>query len=231
MPRPTHPYLRSTIKGSFFYLYMILDVWSRKIVGWEVYPEEDSEYSASLFRRTCKQNSLDPDGLVLHSDNGSPMKGSTMLATLEALGVQASFSRPRVSNDNAFSEAAFRTLKYRPDYPEKPFETIAAAREWVASFVNWYNNHNQHSAIAFVTPEERHSGRDLAILEARRELYAKARAENPLRWSRSERRWERPEKVTLNRGRSRSANPPQGREEAGSPGGEVGAVAAPLRAA
>ena len=106
-------YLRGPVRGSFYYLYMIEDVWSRKIVGWQIHEKESPELAASLFKETCAYLKLDPDGLVLHSDNGGPMKGSTMLATLQKLGVVASFSRPHVSDDNPYSEALFRTLKYR----------------------------------------------------------------------------------------------------------------------
>ena len=114
-------YLKSPIRGSFFYLYLILDVWSRKIVGATVFDREFNELAADLFEQTCGELGIDPQGIVLHSDNGSPMKGATMQATLEKLGVVPSFSRPRVSDDNPYSEALFRTLKYRPQYPSRPF--------------------------------------------------------------------------------------------------------------
>ena len=107
------------------------------------------------------------DGLVLHADNGGPMKGSTMLATLQRLGVVASFSRPSVSDDNPFAEAIFRTLKYRPGYPKKPFADLAEATAWVDGFVHWYNSEHLHSGIRFVRPIDRHDGRDKAILAAR----------------------------------------------------------------
>ena len=192
-------YLRTCVRGSFFYLYMIVDVWSRKIVGWEVHESESTELAAELFRRTCTELNLDPEGLVLHQDNGSPMKGSTMLATLQSLGVVASFSRPRVSDDNPYSEALFRTLKYRPEYPSDPFESVQDARTWVASFVMWYNTEHQHSAIRFVTPEQRHQGLDRAILAKRHVVYQLARARNPNRWSGKTRNWEPILEVGLNR--------------------------------
>ena len=117
-------YLKGPVRGSFYYLYMIEDVWSRKIVGWAVHPEESAEHASELFSTTCRRLELEPEGIVLHSDNGSPMKGSTMLATLQKLGVVPSFSRPRVCDDNPFSEALFRTLKYRPDYPSRAFTCL-----------------------------------------------------------------------------------------------------------
>lgn len=126
-----------------------------------------------------------------------PMKGATMLATLERLGVMPSFSRPRVSDDNPFSEAIFRTLKYVPEYP-RVFESIEHARQWVNAFVQWYNNGHLHSGIGYVTPSSRHDGEDIAILTKRRETYAAARRRRPDRWSRTTRVWSRPDEVFLN---------------------------------
>jgi transposase InsO family protein len=194
-------YLRSCVRGTFFYLYMIVDVWSRKIVGWEVHESESAELAAELFQRTCSELNLAPDGLVLHQDNGSPMKGSTMLATLQSLGVVASFSRPRVSDDNPYSEALFRTLKYRPEYPSDPFESAQDARTWVASFVAWYNTQHQHSAIRFVTPDQRHEGLDRAILNKRHAVYQLVRSRNPNRWSGKTRNWKPVLAVDLNKRR------------------------------
>ena len=191
-------YLRGPVRGSFYYLYMLEDVWSRKIVGWQIHENESTELAAFLFIETCAYLKLDPDGLVLHSDNGSPMKGSTMLATLQKLGVVASFSRPHVSDDNPFSEALFRTLKYRPEYPSEAFSSLEHAQEWISSFVTWYNTVHRHSAIRFVTPDERHEGRDSNILAKRHPVYQAAREQNPERWSGKTRNWTPVEIVTLN---------------------------------
>lgn len=191
-------YLKTTIAGQFFYLYLIMDVWSRKIVAATVFPEERAEHSAGLLASTCRELGLDPDGLVLHSDNGGPMKGSTMVATLQRLGVVPSFSRPSVSDDNPFSEALFRTMKYRPDYPSQPFATVQEAQRWVDAFVKWYNTQHLHSAIRFVTPDDRHFGREEAILANRREVYEEARRRNPNRWAGSTRNWEPVAVVRLN---------------------------------
>ncbi len=191
-------YLRSAVRGSFYYLYLILDVWSRKIMAAKVYHEESMDLASELFEHTCRRHDLDPEGVVLHSDNGGPMKGSTMLATLQRLGVVASFSRPRVSDDNPYSEALFRTLKYRPDYPSGPFASLEEARLWVESFVCWYNTAHLHSAIRFVTPEDRHSGREEKILSQRRRVYERARKRNPRRWSGAIRNWQPIETVYLN---------------------------------
>lgn len=191
-------YLKTPVRGVFQYLYLMLDVWSRKIVGWAVHEEESAEQAAALFVATCRAQRCDPAGIVLHADNGGPMKGATMVATLERLGVLASFSRPSVSNDNAYSEALFRTMKYRPAFPSQPFVDLAAAHAWVAAFVRWYNTQHLHSAIRFVTPDDRHAGRDLAVLAARRAVYGRARRLTPARWSGATRNWEPIAAVRLN---------------------------------
>ncbi len=194
-------YLKSPVRGVFFYLYMIVDVWSRKVVGWEVHDVESAELAAALFVETCVLQKLDPRGIVLHADNGGPMKGSTMVATLERLGVLASYSRPSVSDDNPYSEALFRTLKYRPEYPSKPFLDVTTAREWVLCFVSWYNEEHLHSGIRFVTPADRHAGKDVAILSQRHHVYEEARAKNPARWTTATRNWTPVDEVYLNPGK------------------------------
>jgi transposase InsO family protein len=166
----------------------MLDIYSRRIMGWAVHDEESGEHASALFRATSTKSKLSLEGLVLRSDNGGPMRGSTMLATLDQLGVRASFSRPGVSADNAFSEALFRTTKYRPDYPA-PFDTLEQARAWADAFVAWYNHEHRHSALRFVTPDDRHHGRDAAILAARDRVYEKARLRHPERWSGKTRNW------------------------------------------
>ncbi len=205
MPRPTYPYLLSSVRGRFFYLYLVEDVWSRRIVGYEVHAEECMLASSALVRATCASENVDPIGLVLHSDNGGPMKGSTMLATLQHLGIVASFSRPSVSDDNPYIESLFRTLKYRPEYPRKPFETIDDARAWVTSFVSWYNGEHRHSAIRFVTPNERHYGREGAVLSSRKRVYESARRKHPTRWSCGTRNWTPTLDVFLNPKRDQEA--------------------------
>jgi putative transposase len=194
-------YLASTVRGAFFYLYLIMDVYSRKIVGWEVYAEESAEHAASVFHKAHLREGVRADALVLHSDNGAPMKGATMLATLQRLGVVPSFSRPAVSNDNPFSESLFNTVKGRPDFPTKPFETPEAARIWVAEFTRWYNDEHLHSALKFVTPAQRHRREDTDLLAQRDALYQAARAAHPARWSSSTRNWQPPASVLLNPGK------------------------------
>jgi putative transposase len=196
-------YLRTSIAGQFFYLYMVLDVWSRKIMAATVFSKECGQNSALLFVEAFHRHGVDPKGLVLHSDNGGPMKGSTMLATLQRLGVVPSFSRPGVSNDNPFSESLFRTLKYRPEYPARPFASEYEAQRWVDAFVHWYNTEHLHSEIRFVTPDDRHYGQEAAKLSQRKEVYEQARKKNPERWTQQTRNWNPVETVRLNPERKR----------------------------
>jgi transposase InsO family protein len=191
-------FLASTVAGRFYRLYLVMDIYSRKIVGWEVHERESADLAAQLIRRACLAEGITEQGLVLHSDNGSPMKGATMLATLQRLGVVPSFSRPSVSNDNPYSESLFGSMKYSPAYPARPFESLEAARAWVHAFVTWYNGTHRHSGIQYVTPNERHQGEDDAILAQRKAVYKTARARHPERWSGTIRNWTKPEVVYLN---------------------------------
>lgn len=191
-------YLKTDVKGIFLYLYMIMDVWSRKIVAAKVFEEESMDHSSVLFAQACMKHGISPDQLILHSDNGGPMKGSTMLATLHKLGVIPSFSRPSVSNDNPYSESLFRTMKYRPEYPSKPFPSMEDAQHWVDGFVHWYNTEHLHSSIRFVTPDDRHYGRENHILSERHCVYKKAKKRHPNRWSGETRNWEPINIVRLN---------------------------------
>ncbi len=192
-------FLPTDIRGVFLRLYMIVDVFSRLVVGWEIHEDEKAEHASRLIEKACLKHGVNPNQLALHSDNGSPMKGATMLATLQRLGVMPSFSRPSVSDDNPYSESLFRTLKYSPAYPSQPFANLEQARQWVHTFVNWYNNEHRHSGIKFVTPAQRHYGKDQQILENRQAVYEAAKLTKPDRWrNRSTRNWERVEKVWLN---------------------------------
>jgi putative transposase len=191
-------YLPTKVVGIHFYLYLFLDLYSRKVVGWQIYEDESSELAAEVMRDICRREEIRPAQVVLHSDNGSPMKGATMLATLQSLGVMPSFSRPAVSNDNPYSESLFKTLKYRPDYPSQAFDCLAVARDWVASFVGWYNHEHRHSAIQFVTPAQRHAGLDMALLQRRTAVYKAAQRRNPERWSSAVRNWDPVTIVHLN---------------------------------
>lgn len=191
-------YLPTVIKGQYLYLYLFLDLFSRRIVGWQVFESESSEHAADVLRDICRREGVSHNQVVLHSDNGGPMKGATMLATLRELGVAPSFSRPAVSNDNPYSESLFKTLKYRPHYPRRAFTSLLAARIWVESFVQWYNLEHRHSSIRFVTPAQRHSGQDSPLLLQRQALYEAARRRHPHRWSGGIRNWSRIDAVHLN---------------------------------
>lgn len=200
-------YLPTAIKGAFFYLYLFLDIYSRKIVGWQVYTHESSTWAAEILRDIVQRERIDRGQVTLHSDNGGPMKGATMLATLQALGIMPSFSRPAVSNDNPYSESLFKTLKYRPEYPARPFGNVTEARQWIAGFVAWYNDEHRHSAIQFVTPAQRHAGLDTAILTHRKAVYEAAKARHPERWSRKTRNCDPVQVVYLNPEKSEHNQP------------------------
>jgi len=190
-------YLRSPIRGEYFYLYMAIDIWSRKIVGQVVHKAENSALAAEFVEEIYLREGS-PTALILHQDNGSPMKGSTLLAKLQTLKIQSSYSRPQVSNDNPISESAFGTMKTRPNYPRAPFSDLEAARAWVDAFVRWYNDEHQHSTIGFITPSERHRGQSETILSKRRHVYEEAKRQAPHRWSGKTRKWDAPTTLFLN---------------------------------
>jgi transposase InsO family protein len=194
-------YLPTGVRGVWLYLYLVVDVWSRKIVAWDVHDREDAELAAQLISRACLRERISKRRqrrLILHADNGGAMRSATLEVRLEELGVLRSFSRPRVSNDNPFSEALFRTAKYRPDYPSRPFASQEEACQWAAAFVDWYVHEHRHSAIRFVTPQQRHSGQAMAICAQRTLIYEQARQDHPRRWSRAVRCWNQPTVVWIN---------------------------------
>lgn len=182
-------WLPGPVRGHFFFLYLFLDVFSRKVVGWEVYDHESADYAATLIQKTVLKENCVGKPLVLHSDNGSPQKGQTMTVMLDRLGVSSSYNRPRVSDDNAYSESIFRTLKYRPTYPYGGFNEISDAQDWVLKFVDWYNHEHCHSGIKFVSPADRHSGKEDHVLKNRTKVYQTAKLQHPERWSREVRNW------------------------------------------
>jgi hypothetical protein len=193
-------FLPAQLQGRWFYLYLILDLYSRKIVGFEVHDTDSAEHAAHLAKRAALAEGIHamPTRPVLHGDNGATLKATTVLAMLHWLGIRPSYSRPRVSDDNAFVEAVFRTAKYRPAYPPKGFADLDAARQWAMRFVHWYNYQHRHSGIRYVTPAERHDGRDSQLLAARHAVYQRARQQNPQRWSGRTRNWTPITIVTLN---------------------------------
>lgn len=191
-------YLPTQVRGQFYYLYLFEDIFSRKAVGGEVYEQESGELAAGLLQRTMLAEQCFAAPPVLHSDNGAPMKSLTLLAKMYDLGITPSRGRPRVSNDNPYSESLFRTLKYCPQWPTEGFENIEAARTWLSEFMRWYNDQHCHSRIRFVTPAQRHRGEDKLILKRRHALYEKAKKKRPERWSGNTRNWEPVGAVKLN---------------------------------
>jgi transposase InsO family protein len=194
-------YLRAAIRGRFYYLYLPMDIFSRMIVHWEVHERESPDKASRMIEMACQKEGITKGQVTLHSDNGGPMKGATMLATLQRLGIASSFSRPSVSDDNPYSESLFKTLKYCPNFPERGFGSIEEARTWVEKFVHWYNHIHLHSEISWVTPASRHSNLDQEILTQREHVYETARLKNPARWSKKIRNWSRNDIVELNPGR------------------------------
>lgn len=202
-------WLPGPAKGIYFYLYLILDLYSRKVIAWDIWLEESAENASILVRRgvLSEQRSAVSQPLILHSDNGSPMKGAALLETLYSLGITPSRSRPRVSNDNPYAESIFRTCKYRPSYPAGGFGDLTQARTWVLAFVQWYNYEHRHSGLNFLTPYQRHNGLSQDILEQRRQIYEQAKASHPERWSGGIRDWTLDEEVWLNPERINTALP------------------------
>ncbi len=194
-------YLATTVRGIFCYLYLIMDVYSHKIVGWEIYACESADHAASVFRKAHLREGVRAGALVLHADNGSPMKGGTLLTTRLRLGVIPSFSRPAVSDDNPYSESLFSTLKGHPGCPKQPFADLTAARTWVQTFAHWYHTEHRHSGLKFVTPDQRHRGEDIDLLAQRHALYQAVKAQHPERWSGATRNWQPDTTVFLNPGK------------------------------
>lgn len=191
-------WLPSDVRGRFYYLYLISDLYSRYGVHWEVHESECGKRAAALIEQAVWREQCTEQRPVLHSDNGGPMKSVTLRHKLQQLNIAPSYSRPRVSDDNAFIESLFRTLKHGPIAPPKRFASLEQARRWVARFMRWYNNRHQHSGIRFVTPAQRHRGEDQAILAQRDAVYAAARRANPRRWTTNTRNWRHIERVALN---------------------------------
>ena len=191
-------FLPSLVRGQFHYLYLVEDLYSRKIVAWEVHEREAGELAATLIQQALWREKCHTQRPVLHADNGSAMKSQTLRVKLQDLGIAPSYSRPGVSDDNAFVESVFRTLKYCPKWPPRGFHNLEEARLWVQRFVTGYNDEHQHSQIRFVTPAQRHRGEDREILNQRKKVYQDAQARHPERWSGETRNWQPIEAVTLN---------------------------------
>lgn len=177
--------LKTHVLGQFFYLHLFLDLYSRKIILAEVLLNESAENATMLTKLAITREKALGGKIpsILHSDNGGPMRSATLYATLQDLGIFRSFNRPHTSNDNAFAESVFKTLKYCPQYPVKGFGTLQDAQEWVLKFTRWYNNQHLHSGLNFVTPNQRHNGNDKAQLAQRKKVIETAKAKHPERWS------------------------------------------------
>jgi putative transposase len=173
--------LLGPVKWTYYYLYVILDIYSRCVVGWMLALRESADLAGELVRQSCEKQGIAPNQLILHADRGAPMVAKTMALLLADLGVTKSHSRPYTSDDNPFSEAQFRTLKYRPDYPAR-FGSLIEARLWAREFFSWYNNRHHHSALALLTPAAVHYGQAAQILQQRDNTLQLAYAKHPERF-------------------------------------------------
>jgi putative transposase len=173
--------LRGPVKWSYYYLYVILDVFSRYVVGWLIAEQEQERLAQELIRQSCAKQGIGPDQLTLHADRGAVMRAKSLALLLADLGVTKTHSRPYTANDNPFSEAQFKTLKYRPDYPDR-FGSLQAARQWAQGFFPWYNDDLRHSALALMTPAMVHYGQVEAVQAHRRQVLQAAYAAHPERF-------------------------------------------------
>lgn len=173
--------LRGPRPRDWFYLYVLLDIYSRKIVAWTIDTVESDKIAKALITTACRREHVDRDALTLHSDRGSQMTSTTIAELLEDLGVTRSLSRPRTSNDNPYSEAHFKTAKYRPDYPAR-FASIDEARAWMRRFAHWYNHDHYHSGIGYLHPADVHAGRHHNVVASRQTVLDAAYQANPGRF-------------------------------------------------
>jgi putative transposase len=174
--------LRGSLHGVFYCLYAILDLFSRMTVGWLLAERESAELAEQLFAETVARHGIEPGSLTVHADRGSAMRSDGLAQLLGSLGVVRSFSRPHVSDDNAFSESQFKTLKYQPDYPER-FNSPTHARAWCQEFFEWYNDHHQHSGLALFTPADVFYGRIEEVAARRQAALDDAYAQHPERFA------------------------------------------------
>ncbi|MCK5712572.1 MAG: IS3 family transposase, partial [Hyphomicrobiaceae bacterium] len=166
--------------GRFYYLYTIIDVFSRYAVGWMIAHQDSSELARQLIAETCAKQGIERDRLILHADRGSAMRSKTVRELLVDLGVSKSHSRPHTPTDNPYSEAQFKTMKYRPDYPEA-FQGITHARLWARAFFGWYNQEHHHTGLALMTPATVHYGQAQHVHERRQKTLDAAYAAHPQR--------------------------------------------------
>lgn len=177
--------LKGPVKGHHYYLYLILDVYSRFVVGWLLAESESAQLAEILITTTCQRQGIQPDQLGLHSDRGPAMKAKTIAQLLIDLEVAQTFARPYTPNDNAFSEAHFKTLKYRPGFPEQ-FASFAEARSWVQAFVQWYNYQHYHAALGLLTPAVVHHGQTQQVQTQRQHVLDCAYQAHPERFVRGQ---------------------------------------------
>ena len=177
--------LRGPVKWTYYYLYTILDILSRYVTGWLIADCESASLAKQLIAETCTKQGVELDELTLHSDRGSAMTSKTVALLLATLGVSKSHSRPHVSNDNPYSESQFKTMKYRPDYPDR-FGSIQDARAWARPFFHWYNHEHHHTRLGLLTPATVHHGRAQAVIDRRQQVLQAAYAAHPERFVRGE---------------------------------------------
>jgi putative transposase len=173
--------LRGPVTWTHYYLYVILDVYSRYVVGWMIAERESEALAQDLIRETCAKQNIQPGQLTLHADNGSAMIAKSVAQLLIDLDVVKSHSRPHVSDDNPYSEAQFKTLKYRPDYPER-FGSLMDARAWAHAFFAWYNQEHHHTGLGLLPPAVVHSGQAESVLQKRQQVLQTAYAAHPERF-------------------------------------------------
>jgi putative transposase len=173
--------LRGPTPYTYFYLYVILDVFSRYVVGWRIAERESEDLAQELIQQTCAKQGIPAGQLTIHADHGSPMISKTVAQLLLDLGVTKTHSRPHVSDDNPYSEAQFKTLKYRPDYPDR-FGCLLDARTWAQAFFTWYNHQHHHTGLALLTPAVVHSGQTDQVLQQRQQTLHLAYAAHPERF-------------------------------------------------
>jgi len=190
--------LRGPARGVLYFLYTIIDIYSRRVVGWTIATRESEAVAHELIRKTCEREGVDPNQLTLHADRGSPMIAGSVAELLHDLGIHKSHSRPRVSNDNPYSEAHFKTLKYHPDYPDR-FDSLQAARAWCRDFFAWYNHEHYHSAIGYLHPADLHAGRETQILTKRQAVLDEAQQTHPARFTHRPKPASPPSKAWINR--------------------------------
>jgi len=174
-------WLPTLVKGRYFYLYVIIDMYSRYVVGWHLATVESAELAEQFIAQACARQGIEKEQLTLHADRGAPMRSKTVTALLQDLGVKKSHSRPRTSNDNAYSEAQFKTLKYRPDYPGE-FVDMEDARQWVRAFMRWYNQEHYHSGLSLLTPKVVHEGHSKQVCAQRQKVLDTAYQAHPERF-------------------------------------------------